>query len=203
MSRELLKRALDELDIDRDTYGTLCKEIETYLAQPEPKPTDKAKTGIYQKFVVVRVDGKDEPGGKHHDCEYFVMDLDHDKHAPAAMAAYAQSCKDEYPVLSSEILARFPSPPDQSARIAELERALMVANADIESLEDRLIFKNQRIYEYNEKLAALQAKREPLSDDEIRDCAESENLPYFENKEEFDAFARAIEAAHGIGVNHE
>lgn len=36
MSRELLKRVLDELDIDRDTYGTLCKEIETYLAQPEP-----------------------------------------------------------------------------------------------------------------------------------------------------------------------
>lgn len=53
------------------------------------------------------------------------------------------------------------------------------------------------------QLAALQANREPLSDDEIRDCAESENLPYFENKEEFDAFTRAIEAAHGIGVNDE
>lgn len=56
--------------------------------------------------------------------------------------------------------------------------------------------------EWYQKGFAAGAKRllekKPLSDDEIRDCAESENLPYFENKEEFDSFARAIEKAHGI-----
>jgi hypothetical protein len=62
--------------------------------------------GLYQKFHVVRTDGSSEPGGKHHECEYFVLDLTHDKHAEAALRAYAKSCSAEYPLLSADLLRK-------------------------------------------------------------------------------------------------
>ena len=57
---------------------------------------DKAR-GLYNKFVVQRTDGKSEPGQKHDECEYFVLDVTHDPHAKAALLAYAESCKAEKP----------------------------------------------------------------------------------------------------------
>lgn len=68
---------------------------------------DKQKTGLYNKFVVQRVDGTDQPGGKHDGCEYYVLDLTHDVHAKAAMLAYADSCEADFPVLASDIRARY------------------------------------------------------------------------------------------------
>lgn len=64
--------------------------------------TDRTR-GLYDKFIVQRTDGKSEPGQKHHDCEYFVLDLTHDKHAAAALRAYADSCAEEYPMLAKGI----------------------------------------------------------------------------------------------------
>ena len=66
--------------------------------------------------------------------------------------------------------------------------------------DEKLGFFSEKHFDQLQPLYTAPPKRQPLDDDEIRDCAESENLFYFENKEEFDAFARAIEAAHGIGV---
>lgn len=66
---------------------------------------DKTK-GLYNKFRVERVDGSSEPGGKHHGCEYFVLDLTHDKHAKAALHAYAESCKEEYPLLAADLFQK-------------------------------------------------------------------------------------------------
>jgi hypothetical protein len=63
---------------------------------------DPAK-GIYEKFKVERTDGKSEPGEKHYFCKYFVLDLKHDKHARAALMAYAESCKKTYPLLSQDL----------------------------------------------------------------------------------------------------
>jgi len=60
--------------------------------------------GIYKKFVVYRTDGESAAGKKHDGCSYFVLDLDHDKHAKAAIIAYAGSCRDEYPELASDLL---------------------------------------------------------------------------------------------------
>lgn len=54
---------------------------------------DKTK-GLYGKFIVQRTDGSDQHGGKHHGCEYFVLDLSHDKHAYMALRAYANSCRE-------------------------------------------------------------------------------------------------------------
>lgn len=59
--------------------------------------------GIYEKFRVERTDGKSAPGEKHDGCEYFVLDFDHDKHAVAAVEAYADSCATEYPALAADL----------------------------------------------------------------------------------------------------
>ncbi len=61
--------------------------------------------GLIEKFTVTRNDGKSEPGGKHERCRYFVLDLDHDAHAVAALKAYADSCKAEYPPLAADLKA--------------------------------------------------------------------------------------------------
>lgn len=61
--------------------------------------------GLYEKFNVTRTDGKSAPGEKHHGCQYFVLDCDHDPHARAALAAYAASCKAEYPLLAGDVRA--------------------------------------------------------------------------------------------------
>lgn len=55
--------------------------------------------GLYEKFIVRRTD--DSP--KHDGCEYFVLDLTHDKHAAPALAAYADSCEAEYPLLAADL----------------------------------------------------------------------------------------------------
>jgi hypothetical protein len=65
---------------------------------PEPK-------GLYRKFAVTRADGSSKPGGKHENCYYFVLDLDHDKYAIPALIAYASVCWEEYPELADDIMA--------------------------------------------------------------------------------------------------
>ncbi|QRR11815.1 hypothetical protein FPJ27_37060 (plasmid) [Burkholderia sp. MS455] len=71
-------------------------------------PTKKgAEQGLYRKFDVRRVDGSDQPGGKHHDSEYFVLDLKHDLHARAAIQAYAVACATTHPHLSVDLIARY------------------------------------------------------------------------------------------------
>jgi hypothetical protein len=59
--------------------------------------------GLVHKYRVERTDGSSAPGGKHTDCEYFVLDLTHDKHAKAALLAYAASCRVEYPQLAEDL----------------------------------------------------------------------------------------------------
>lgn len=67
---------------------------------------DKSEAGLHHKFYVERVDGRSAPGEKHDGCEYFVLDLTHDKHAKPALLAYAESCKTEYPLLSHDLRAQ-------------------------------------------------------------------------------------------------
>lgn len=56
------------------------------------------------KFVVKRSDGSSEPGGKHADCKFFVLDLEHDRFAAPALRAYAEACDADYPLLAADIL---------------------------------------------------------------------------------------------------
>jgi hypothetical protein len=77
-------------------------------------PSDKSR-GLYRKFNVERTDGTSAQGAKHHGCEYFVLDTTHDKFAAAALAAYANACEREYPLLAADLRSRYAlpaSPPD-------------------------------------------------------------------------------------------
>ncbi|WP_420105754.1 hypothetical protein [Herbaspirillum huttiense] len=104
--------------LDEEELAAKVKKSASQLALPAgPNPfpeRDMSKPaeqqGIFRKFDVRRVDGSDAPGGKHHGCRYFVIDLDHDQHAPAAMAAYGLACTSTHPQLSADILAEFHAP---------------------------------------------------------------------------------------------
>lgn len=63
---------------------------------------DKTR-GLYHKFNVVRTDGQSGVGKKHDGCYYFVLDCTHDKFAGAALRAYAEACKQEYPRLAADL----------------------------------------------------------------------------------------------------
>lgn len=62
--------------------------------------------GMYRKFDVRRTDGSSEFGGKHQGCDYFVLDCHHDKFSIAAMMAYADACRSEFPQLADDIVRK-------------------------------------------------------------------------------------------------
>lgn len=79
---------------------------------PDPLPErDTSKPaeqqGLFRKFDVKRTDGSDGPGGKHEGCEYFVLDVNHDPHARAALAAYAKSVWSTHPALYADMRERY------------------------------------------------------------------------------------------------
>ncbi len=84
---------------------------------------DKRAVGLYAKFRVDRTDGQSEPGQKHHECEYFVLDLTHDPHAPAAIRAYAESCRADYPLLAADLDQKLALASPSSARPEPPSRA--------------------------------------------------------------------------------
>ena len=59
--------------------------------------------GAYEKYKIVRTDGRDAPGEKHHDCQYFVLDLTHDPYAIPALEAYAAACRDTHGFLAAHL----------------------------------------------------------------------------------------------------
>ena len=63
--------------------------------------------GLYRKFEVKRIDSSSDPGGKHENCEYFVLDLTHDKCAKKALTAYANACEAEFPNLAADLRERY------------------------------------------------------------------------------------------------
>lgn len=60
--------------------------------------------GWHRKYDVRRLN---DPHGKHQDCEFFVLDLEHDKHASVALLAYADACATDRPELASDLRKRF------------------------------------------------------------------------------------------------
>lgn len=63
------------------------------------------KRGLYRKFDVSRTDGSSNPGGRHHGCKYFVLDLTHDRYAKVALLAYADACRADFPKLADDLAA--------------------------------------------------------------------------------------------------
>ena len=63
----------------------------------------KDTTGLYSKYSVNRNDGESEPGGKHENCSYYVLDLEHDPFALHALRAYAKACAKRHPQLANDL----------------------------------------------------------------------------------------------------
>lgn len=82
------------------------------IGEHVPRKESRAR-GLYPKFDVQRLDGKGRAGQAHYRCEYLVLDLTHDKHAIAAILAYATACEYENPLLALDLRAK-------AARLTEL-----------------------------------------------------------------------------------
>ena len=71
-----------------------------------PDVDPEAQQPLRNKYRVIRRDGSNRKGKKHAGCDYYVLDLVHDKFSAPALRAYAAACKDEYPQLAADILER-------------------------------------------------------------------------------------------------
>lgn len=74
---------------------------------PASVAVDQQQTGVYGKFAVRRVDGRDAPGGDRHGADYFVLDVTHDRFAKPALVAYAQACAGDYALLAQDLVTRY------------------------------------------------------------------------------------------------
>lgn len=81
-------------------------KMPNYLPDRDPERPAESQ-GMFYKFEVRRVDGSDKPGGKHYGCQNFVLDMDHDPAAPAAMKAYVNAVRPTHPYLADELNERF------------------------------------------------------------------------------------------------
>lgn len=61
---------------------------------------DDTKRGLYQKYRVERLG---DPFHRHDDCPFFVLDIKHDLFARAALRAYRDACREEYPELAVDL----------------------------------------------------------------------------------------------------
>lgn len=91
-----------------ESFAEAIRADRARRAQPPAAAT--APKGLYGKFRVTRADGRDGMGEKHEGCQYFVLDLTHDKFAGAAIAAYAGACERESPVLAKDLRDKSESP---------------------------------------------------------------------------------------------
>jgi hypothetical protein len=81
--------------------GKAAVERAIGVSVAEPAPDEHR--GVYRKFDVRRTDGSSAPGGKHAECSYFVLDLEHDPFAAPALRAYAAACHDTHRDLAQDI----------------------------------------------------------------------------------------------------
>jgi len=98
---KLTERQLHEAlyDAEKD-HGRRIAEIDAECRRRSELAD--SERGLYKKFEVRRIRATE----KHMNCEYFVLDLNHDKFAMSALTAYAAACKEEYPQLAQELLIK-------------------------------------------------------------------------------------------------
>lgn len=100
---------LDELGLLRNATCT-CRanplRSATSASPLDCDADDDTKTGLRRKFLVMRADGSSLPGGKHHGCQHFVLDLNHDPYAAPTLRAYAYACGTSHPALAVDLNAR-------------------------------------------------------------------------------------------------
>lgn len=80
----------------------------------KPINIDREK-GLYGKYRVERIGGTP---GKHRDCYYYVLDLEHDAYALPALRAYADVCETAYPALAHDLRVLVENRVARQARLA-------------------------------------------------------------------------------------
>lgn len=65
-------------------------------------PIDDRAIGMYRKFTVHR---NGDRYGKHDDCRYYVLDVNHDAYAIPAIRAYIDAAQEEFPLLAADLEA--------------------------------------------------------------------------------------------------
>jgi len=93
---------------------------------------EKRKTGLYEKFTVTRTDGQSAPGEKHENCRYFVLDMNHDRFAWYAIAAYRLFCRNVYPSLADDLQRWLHEHPPTTT----FDEAMVQSGATLEQLEN-------------------------------------------------------------------
>ncbi len=85
--------------------------------------------GLYGKYRVSRLH---DPTKKHVDCRYFVLDLIHDKHAGAALHAYARACEVEYRALADDLREAVQDGEDCDPGIAARDATIAELRAELD-----------------------------------------------------------------------
>lgn len=87
-----------------------CAELRKYEEEMNASPAPAAGVegedgvrGLYRKYDVRRLD---DHTGKHAACEYYVLDLMHDKFAADALEAYCRACTQEFPSLAVDLYGK-------------------------------------------------------------------------------------------------
>jgi len=104
-------------------------------ALPERDTSKPAESqGLFRKFDVRRVDGSDQPGGKHHGCRYYVLDVDHDVYAGAALTAYAAACEATHPELARDLREKWGAAPTPPASASAELRCRTLSDQDMDRI---------------------------------------------------------------------
>lgn len=92
---------------------------------------DKTK-GWMQKYIVERTDRTDAPGGKHEDCDLFVLDFQHDPIAIRAGLEYATLAFNYgYHALARDMVRRIQASPNFHAEYISKRHEWVVERADM------------------------------------------------------------------------
>lgn len=70
---------------------------------PKDEELSNREQGLYDKYYVRRRDLSDRPGGKHDNCQYFVLDLTHDPYALETAHYYSKACEGTHPLLAKDL----------------------------------------------------------------------------------------------------
>lgn len=88
-----------------------------------------SQSGLFQKYRVERVDGRDQPGGDKDDARYFVLDYVHDRRARHALLMYAEGVWFDNPEFAEDLWrelraagAEFKTIPERQAEGAATQR---------------------------------------------------------------------------------
>jgi hypothetical protein len=112
---------------------------------------DKNK-GLYNKFYIGRADGRSGPGEKHYQCEYFVLDLTHDKYSIPALMSYVFACKDEYPKLATDLLVKISSMKQKE----DISLEVNLLRSEIKNLYELTIHQEKQIVDLRQQLGQMQ-----------------------------------------------